>query len=285
MMRARGFTLIELMIALVITGLVMGTLYGVLTGNQRFYRSQSAILDVAENVRAAAQILPAELKGLDASGGDILAMSDTSITIKADRGLRVICATPDKTNGWIVVRNNLAFGYRAPDATRDSLLIFRDGDVRVGSDDTWLHAPIAGTVAAVCADGTAGTQYTVTGLVGGIGKLDSVLTGAPVHYFEVVNYRLYRDAGGIWWLGVRGYSGGAWGSTSPIAGPLRANDGLQFTYGDSTGTITATPTAVAQMRVTVRGLSTQTINTPGRVPAQYADSASTRIYLRNNARY
>jgi len=143
--RARGFTLIELMIALVITGLVMGTLYRVLTANQRFYRSQSSILDVEENIRAAAQILPAELKGLDASGGDIIAMSDTSITIKADRGLRFVCVVPDKTNGYVVVRNNLAFGYRAPDATRDSLLIFRDADVREGSDDTWLHAPIAAT--------------------------------------------------------------------------------------------------------------------------------------------
>lgn len=283
--RARGFTLIEMMVALVITGLVMTTLYRMLTANQRFYRSQSSILDVQENMRAAAQILPGEFKGLDASGGDIIAMSDTAITIKADRGLRFVCAAPDKTNGYVIVANNTAFGYRAPDATRDSLLIFRDADVRVGTDDSWLHAPIAATASANCTNGTAGTRYTVTGLVGGISKLDSVWVGSPVHYFEVVNYRLYNDGTGVWWLGVRGYTGGTWGSTSPIAGPLRPTTGINFKYWDSTGTITATPAQVAQMRVTVRGLSTQAINIPGRVVAQYADSLSTRIYLRNNARY
>ena len=289
----RGFTLVELLIAITVAGFVMGAIYRILAANQRFYTAQSQILDVQQNVRAVAQILPGELRELDAGDGDIIAMSDTSITIKAMRGFAVTCAPASAAAGTVVIKTSQTFGYRAMDATRDSVLVFRDGNVQLTSDDRWLRAPIAASAAQNCTDGSAGTKLTLTGMVGGISQLGpsgatndvGVTTGSPVRTFETVNYRLYNDGTGTWWLGVRSYTGGAWAATSPIAGPLRPNDGIKFEYRDAADAITATRTAVARIRLTVRGYSRVQIRIPGRRAGYYQDSMITRIALRNNARY
>ncbi|MDO8665344.1 MAG: prepilin-type N-terminal cleavage/methylation domain-containing protein, partial [Gemmatimonadales bacterium] len=126
--RRAGFTLIELVIAMAMASIVLGAVYRVLVNNQRFYRAQSQIVEVQQNVRAVSQILPAELRELDAADGDIIEMSDTSITIKAMRSFATICATPDAATGQIVLRNSLTFQYRAFDPERDSALVFSDGD-------------------------------------------------------------------------------------------------------------------------------------------------------------
>jgi len=293
-----GFTLVELIIAITISGLVMGSVYKILASNQRFYQAQNQILDVQQNIRAVAQILPGELRGLDPDDGDIIAMSATAITIKAARGFSVVCKTPtaaEVTARQIIIRNSLTSGYRAMDATRDSVLIFRDGNPDKSDDDKWLHAPIAASASATCSDAAAspGTRLTLTGIVHGdsLGPTTGtvgdggVTLGAPVRTFEVVNYRLYDDGTGIWWLGMRTYAGGAWSETSAVAGPLRPSDGMVFEYRDSTGNVTATTTAVRQIGITVRGQSTQPINIPGRVAGVFRDSVVAHVALRNYARY
>ena len=292
--RRAGFTLVELIVAITISGLVMGSIYNILASNQRFYQAQNQILDVQQNIRAVAQILPGELRGLDPNGGDSVAMSDTAITIKAMRAFSVLCTTPtaaDVTARQITIRNALTSGYRAIDATRDNALIFGEGNPRLSNDDRWLLAPIAASASANCADGSAGTRLTLTGMVNGdslgvkaaVGD-EGVLLGAPLRTFEVVNYRLYNDGTGTWWLGIRTYASGAWSATSPIAGPLRANDGLLLEYRDSNQVLTATTTAVRRIRITVRGRSTQPINIPGHVAGYFQDSIVARVALRNYAR-
>src|SRR5205809_1402441 len=80
-----GFSLIELMIALVLLGLVSAAVYKVLVNNQRVYLAQTQTIDLQQNIRAAAAILPAEFRELDASDGDIAAMGPTSLQIRAMR--------------------------------------------------------------------------------------------------------------------------------------------------------------------------------------------------------
>jgi prepilin-type N-terminal cleavage/methylation domain-containing protein len=278
-----GFTLIELVIAMAMASIVLGAVYQVLVNNQRFYRAQGQIVEVQQNVRAVSQILPAELRELDAADGDIIEMSDTSITIKAMRSFATICATPDAATGQIVLRNSLTFQYRAVDPTRDSVLVFSDSNVQSTSDDRWLHAPAAAVATGVtCTDLTAGTRLTLTGMIGGIAQLANVTNGSPVRTFEVVNYRLYDDGAGIWWLGVRTYSSGAWSSTSPVAGPLRPSDGIAFSYFDAAGAVTAVRANVAQIQTIVRGRSEQNIQVQGRPTGRYQDSLTVRVALRNN---
>src|SRR5437879_11747512 len=89
----RGFTLIELMIALVLLGLVSAAVYKVLVNNQRVYLAQTQTIDLQQNIRAAAAILPAEFRELDAADGDITAMGPDSPRMRATQQLPVPCAT------------------------------------------------------------------------------------------------------------------------------------------------------------------------------------------------
>ena len=284
---SRGFTLIELMIAIVLTGIVLGSVYQTLGNNQRFYRSTSQILDVQQGIRAVAQLLPSELREVDAVAGDIVAMGPDSITIKALRNTYFTCGIT--VNGTkITVRNDMVYGYRSIDPTRDRVLLFRDGNKQLMTDDTWQDYSITSIqTGATCTDGSgAGTTVNLGGTFAGATVLDSSFTvGSPVRTYEIITYRLYADSAGVGWLGVRNYVNGSWGSVSPIAGPLRTDNGISLSYYDSTGTVTATRTQVAQIRLVVHGISAAPIEIPGRRAnlQKYQDSLTVRVALRNNS--
>jgi prepilin-type N-terminal cleavage/methylation domain-containing protein len=278
----RGFTLPELLVVVVLAGVVLGAVGQVLQANQRFYRSQSQVLDVEEGLRAVAQLVPAELRELSARSGDILAMGRDSITIRAMRSLGVVCAPPDLAAASVVVADSLSFGWRAADPERDRALVFRDGDPAVADDDRWLDLGIstAGGGAA-CSDGASGTRLH---LAGGAADLDGVAEGAPLRTYERVTYRLYADDQGQSWLGERGFSDGGWSALSPVAGPLRRVGGLSFTYYDSAGGPTAVPSTVVRIGVVARGMSAGPIALPGRTASgrRYEDSIVVQAALRND---
>lgn len=277
---AAGFTMIELIIAILISTTVIGAAWKLLTSNQRFYRSQSQIQDVEQNLRAAAAIVPADLRELDAKGGDIEAMDTSTITIRAARGFGVVCKV-NVGGGQIWLRNSLLFLPNGSiDATKDFLYLYREADSTKNSDDTWQQGSITASQSDNCADGTAGTRLTIV-LANGNTKLDSVNIGAPVRLYERVKYLLWSD-GTNSWLGTALYASGAWGSTTPVAGPVNPTKGIQFAYYDSSGNATATIASVARITMTVRAQSIQNILVAGRPTGPYKDSITVSATLRNN---
>jgi prepilin-type N-terminal cleavage/methylation domain-containing protein len=277
--RVRGFTLVELVVALVLSAVVLGGAYAVLVSSQRFYRAQSAVLEVHQGMRAVVQVLSAELRELDASAGDIIALAPDSISIRAMRGLSVLCAPPDGGTGRIVLRESLSFGFRAVDPARDRALVFHDGDPASADDDAWLDLGVSSVNGgASCRDGAPGVALDLGGRTA---ELDSVTVGSPVRFYERAVYRLYADEGGAWWLGIRSYSGGAWAAVSPVAGPLWNASGLVFSYYDATGERTATPSRVARIGLAVRGLSSAPLQGTGGRLGRYRDSLEALVLLRN----
>jgi type II secretory pathway pseudopilin PulG len=280
--REGGLTLVELLVVLVLTGAVVAVICQSLQSNQRFYRSQSQVLDVEEGLRAIAQLLPAELRELNARGGDVIAMGRDSITLRAMRSLGVICAPPNVSAGSVTIADSLVFGWRAVDPSRDRALVFRDGEESTANDDRWLDFGVAGLSAgAACGDGSAGTTVRLTGTTS---DLDGVSAGSPLRTYERVTYRLYTDDQGLSWLGERGSSDGGWSALSPVAGPLRRVGGLSFDYFDSAGAPATIATAITRIGVVARGLSAGTIAVPGRATTgrQYEDSVVVQAALRNN---
>ncbi|HEX6105720.1 MAG TPA: type II secretion system protein, partial [Gemmatimonadales bacterium] len=65
MRQHRGFTLVEILIALVIMGLVTGALFQLLTNTQRLSRAQAEQVDLQANVRAGSLVVPNELRELN----------------------------------------------------------------------------------------------------------------------------------------------------------------------------------------------------------------------------
>jgi prepilin-type N-terminal cleavage/methylation domain-containing protein len=290
----RGFTMIELLIAMVLMGIVSAAIYRVLVNNQRLYLAQTQRIDLAQNIRAAGSILPAEFRQLNASDGDISAMSATSISIRAMRWLGFACTPPvlgGALNGVsMIIRGGapgqpLFFGSRGINKDTDSLLIYYDGDPTTRADDFWATGQItAAPNGQNCADGQNGQRLILTVNLLGLGAnaAGAIPVGAPVWGFERVTYQLYQPAGDTsWYVGFQP----AAGTMQPLIGPVLVN-GLTLSYFDLNGNVTAVPAQVARIDITVRARTAAAIRKGGQAPLQAAvDSLVTSVALRNNRRF
>jgi len=307
----RGLTLVELLVALVLLSIVSAALYRVLVSNQRIYDAQTQRIDMQQNIRAAAQILPSDLRELDASEGDISAASATSITFRAMRWMGIMCAAPNtgplatfETPTLIfTVMNQKLMGERTP-AMGDSVLIRYEGDEGTSQDDGWVRGVITLMVAQNCPAGlpynsAAGLQITATSSMLQVAappqlatpnRTNSIYQGAPVRGFITQIYSLYQPAGDTSW-----YVGLTRGATAiqPVVGPVIAN-GLRFTFLNDTNNVVLNPAGLATDRYRigsvlftlkartarpVRGATT----TAG--SANVVDSVTVRVALRNNRRW
>jgi prepilin-type N-terminal cleavage/methylation domain-containing protein len=286
-MNRRGFTLVELLVAMVLAGIVTASIYQLLVSNQRVYRLQTERADLNADLRAALAILPSELREISATDtmeSDLLVMTSSAVTFKAMRTLNFVCQKPPTgtgSSGTVIVWRTPQFGLRSLDATRDSILVFAEGDTTTRGDNSWVHANVSAISAGVCSDGSAGMAISLNG-VSPAGGLDDVMEGAPARGFEVEQLLSYSDADGDLWLGLRQYGkGSGWGTTQPLLGPLAAS-GLQFSYFDSVGATTAVPTQVYSIGLTVIG-STDEAVVSGPDTRRLQDTLTTRIAIRNNA--
>src|SRR5260370_41391504 len=108
-LKPRGFTLIEILVALVLFGIVSVAIYQTLVTHQRTFLAQTQRIDLQQTIRAGATILPGEFRTLDAADSDIAAMSATAITIRAIRKLGFVCQAPVLGGGL----GNISFIVRA----------------------------------------------------------------------------------------------------------------------------------------------------------------------------
>jgi prepilin-type N-terminal cleavage/methylation domain-containing protein len=290
----RGFTMIELLVALVLLGLVSAALYRVLVNNQRLYMAQTQRIDLSQNIRAAGSILPAEFRELDASEGDITAMSATSISMRAMRWLGFACNTPALgvalNSVSVIVRGGapgqpLFFGARAIDNSKDSVLIYYDGDPTSRVDDFWAVAGITATPNGQnCNDGTNGQRLLLSINLLGLGPnvANAIPLGAPMRGYERVVYQLYQPAGDTsWYVGFQPANQ----TMQPLIGPVLSN-GLTFQYFDVNGNVTAVRSQVARIDITVRARTTGAVRAGGQAAAAtIVDSVVTSVALRNNRRF
>jgi len=230
MTRPRGLTLVEVLVGLVVAGVVAAAASALLLAGSRLAAAESAELAVRQNAWTGAAVLRAELEEVSVSAGDLLAATDSTVTLRALRAFGVACATPAES--VVALDDARTSLVRAIDPARDSALVFVEDDPRLASDDRWHGAAVTAVSTGTCPSGGAATVVALSAPWGS----GSVTRGAPVRVFEVQEYRSYRDASGRWWLGVRGpAAGGGWQATSPIAGPLSPGDGLSFVFLDSLG--------------------------------------------------
>jgi hypothetical protein len=288
--------MVELLVALVLLGLVSAALYRVLVNNQRLYMAQTQRIDLSQNIRAAANILPAELREIDAADGDIVSMAPTRLEIRAMRWLGFTCVAPvlgGALNGiTMVIRGGapgqpLFFGARGMNNVTDTMLIYYDGDQTTRNDDYWARGVfVVAPVAQNCPGVPIQTGRLVTfnlNLLGlGLNQAGAIPTGAPVRGYEHVVYQLFRPAGDTsWYVGFQP----AGGTMQPLIGPVLTN-GLTFQYFDVNGAVTAVANQVARVDITVRARTVSAVRNGGMAPAAtIVDSITTSVALRNNRRF
>jgi prepilin-type N-terminal cleavage/methylation domain-containing protein len=281
MSQRRGFTLVEVLLALIIMGVVTGAIYRLLNTNQRLALAQAEQVSLQSNVRTGSLIVPSELRELNtwqgggADRNDVIVAQPNNVTYRAGRGLGFLCQGAAINATQLVLAQSNWTGLRPPDAARDDLHLFIDGDPYDDNDDGWSQLNLTGAASGNACGGALSWALTVPAIPA------DVPTNTPVRLFEVMQLQLYADAAGEWWLGAQSVLDAA---PVPILGPLTAN-GFQLQYLDSTGVATADLTAINSVRLTVRGLTDAPVRAGGQAQVARAQEALvTQVLLRNSVR-
>ncbi len=270
-MRNRGFTLVEMIIYILLSGIVMTSVYQLLIGQSRGYGKQREVMDVHGSLRAASALLSWEIRQASAADGDIYAIDTTSITLRSAQGSGIICAR------HVTLPRFGVLGEPADMAatTDDSALVF-------AGNDAWnvLNITNLSTVGALgvgnCAwPGAGAPDVEVEIAVTVPSDTASLAVGFPFRAFRRVEYGIYEDAG-RWWLGRK--VGGA-ASYEKLTGPLlpRVSGGLVFTYADSTGAVTTDPTKVSSVDFIIRA---ESYRIPDAKSGYQVDTLATRVAVR-----
>lgn len=262
-----GFTVIELLVVAVVGSVVVGSIYKILQTNQRTYTVQTAQVSNQQIVRAGLEVLSSELREVSSVGGDILGLGNDSIRVRSMRKLGLVCAVNQATMPIEVVIWEVGSTF----IDGDSVYVFADNNPNTASDDSWLPATVSVAAAptGACSDGTTGQRLQVHGIAS-----DVIQLGGPIRAYDTYTYGLFWVAGD-WHLARRGSNN----LVEPLVGPLlpRSRSGLRFTYFDDTGSITATPTSVSRIDITLRAES----DARGFDGNILSDSITTSIYSRN----
>jgi prepilin-type N-terminal cleavage/methylation domain-containing protein len=237
-----GFTLIEMLVALIISGIVVGTIFQLLVGQGRFVERQSAREEVQQNTRAALELISSELRTLPAGDGLILATSD-SLTMRVVRIWGVVCAAGGGSSLDVVFPSIPGVSF-APNLGTGVV-------VRLGSE--WsgsVRLTAAGNASASCNGEALGTgvERRTLSLSGTPQSSDGTLlpaVGDLVYIHDQVTYRSGTSAAvpGLWIQ--RRIGEGAGSSNQPFAGPI-LESGLRFEYFTAGSSVPlATPVSAA----------------------------------------
>ena len=285
--RPRGFTLAELMVAVVLLGVVTVTVTVVAARQQRLFRGTLRALEQHGQLRQGAGVVEGVLRGLSPESGDILALSDTALEVVAAIGSAVVCAAAaaDPADAIHVPAPDTARGALAAwlDAPRagDSLWLHDERDPDVADDDTVLGYRVAEAAPRADACVGAGGGWRLTVDSGGA----PARPGAPVRLLRRLRLSFYRSpADGQWYLGLREWVGGVPQAVQPVSGPYRRGAGLTFRYADGDGVAVrelAHAASVARIDLVLRAPDDESSSSAAPVRA---DSLVVRIALRNRRR-
>lgn len=143
----RGFSLAELLITLGLLSVIGLIVSQLMLGQQRFYQRTNEQLEMRRELRSAMSLVPADLRSISSSGGDLTNFGDDFVQFRAVIGAAVIC---NKVNSTILdippldmARNTLTSWYTPPVAG-DTLWVFDDSLSRGAEDDEWKALRITG---------------------------------------------------------------------------------------------------------------------------------------------
>lgn len=263
-----GFTLIELMMALVLSGLLGTLVFQFIQGESRTVELQNARGAVLQNARGTIELLTGELRTVSALG--IVAGDESSVTFRLPVAWGVYCElagtsaellyVADRESGPVIVHNRGTNSWAEAGSVSD----LRDGDESAGED---------------CEEGMGVAHADAM-----VATVDPVAWGAlepgdEFYVYQTVTYELRpEDAETDWIYRIVD------GDPQPVAGPVDSeNGGLRFTYRDPAGNVVVNPTDpagnVAQIEVQVR-MRSRNLNLMGE-SRPWRDEATTVVHLRN----
>jgi type II secretory pathway pseudopilin PulG len=294
--RRLGVTLVELVVAITLFGVVATLMLSVLRDQQRFHVGALQIIDTKRTGHQAVDLLYGELRG--ASGADLYAITDSSITFRTTHGGSAICALDSSRTSLTLPPAPTAEGpglstFLAMPRAGDSLLVFDPGDAPTAEDDRWrshvLTADPGGGLCPLRPFGLATRAVAAgIGLTVAPALTASVLVGSPVRFFRPASYSLYRSTGAEWMLGYSTCAAGTCSVRQPLSGPYLpfasgGAGGVAFRYFDALGGPTSDRSRIARVDVAVRARSASVLDFAHVRGQRYHDSLAVTIALRNRS--
>jgi len=291
----RGFTLVELLAALVVAGIAATIVIQLLSSQGRLTRLQGARIESQQNSRAVLELIASELRGADPHS--IATAEPGAVTFRTPRAWGVVCLHTDQ-------RMAVAFPSAAVAALRTGEEYLAVPPVGGSAEWRFLDVSDRTGTAAERAEAQAACEGIGSGLpqVGGVQSpvrmyapragdpnpeplgiaagTPGLMPGTPVYAFDVVRYTVGPSAAPPgWW--VRRNTGPAL-AMHPLAGPVPESGGLRFRFLDAAG-FPLTDLATAAARQEIRRVETSVvIMTRERFGGEpLHDSASTSVFLRN----
>ena len=222
-----GLTLIELLIALVLSSILIAALYQIFIRQQKTYTVQDQVADMQQNIRGAIDQMTREIR-MAGYGGNILDIFSningfTSIITPANNSITILLA--DQVG---VLKQNATKGMNQLKATNAS--IFNTDKKRYlclnGLNNYLIQSVITDTI-------TLTTSLT-----------EDHLINEPVYLVKAITYNLGLSGGKTMLRRNENTGGGA----QPLAENMES---LQFTYVDANGNVTANPLDIRTVRVAV----------------------------------
>jgi len=292
----RGVSLVELIVAITLGGVVLALVASISVRQQRLYADVAARGALSAQLRQAETILPIELRGVAPRAGDIREARDTSIEFRATLSSAVVC---DTQPGALVLtpadaHHTTFASYLTPIGVGDTAWLF----IATDSVDYWR--PLAVAQAAIATLGSCArlgprlpanlltASRTVVRLASPVPMETAI--GSVIRVTRPVRYSLYKGGDARWYLGQRDWNAltSRFNTVQPVSGPFSSPSarGLAFEYFDSAGTQLSVPVAntkaIASIRASMRGQSNIVMRAFARgAQGKSADSASVAVALRN----
>ena len=273
----RGFTRVELMLSMIMMLLVSGTLYRLLLSTQRISRAQAERIAVQSSLRGGALVVGNELRELSAALGggstqnDIQSLARDAVFYRAMRGFGYSCQALGP--GLLRIGRAAFTGFRDPQPGRDSALVYAPA-LLGAADSGWTPMAVTSVSNSGTCPGAAGAGITL-GVAAAV-PVGALPAGTAVRIYEPMELASYRSDGQSW-LGLRSLSTGE--AIQPLFGPLEL-EGFRLEFVDATGSSTALPAAVRNIRVTLRAVGDDGSQAPG---GPVSEELTTLVGLRNAA--
>jgi prepilin-type N-terminal cleavage/methylation domain-containing protein len=253
MLTRRGFTIVELLIALVLTGIIAGTATLSLLRQQRTHLAIGAVSDAERQLASATTIVAQQFRFLDQ--GDLVAgeARDTALQVRAPVASSIACGSSSGSVVFLPDSDGLRLtGILSEPQAGDSLwwnvdTAWKSVEVRgVSSVNTSCVAPIP-------------VSGRATRLI--LSRNDTIPAGAFLRVTRPVRYVVYRAGDGSWQLGLREWSGTTFSAPQPVAGPFMRTLGALRTefrfFDDADSELPATGTSadvhsIARIRFVAR---------------------------------
>lgn len=201
---SHGLSLLEMMFAIALTGLVGSLFIGVLLHQGRSYRRAGDVMHAQQGLRAALDLMSAELR--IASPTDLLAAETDSVAVRSDLWRAVVCDSTGPDEATLVVFDSVttanlpsAFRGTAVHAPYDVATVYADG--WTGVVTTTGGGPRGRCLSRGAPGGWRARAYrTVTGWSSGTGSVPS--RGSRVRRYGRLSFRFrpssYGRADALW---------------------------------------------------------------------------------------